>query len=66
MYVKEGNSVWLEALKRQMLFLLIQAHLKVRLCPAAVAKGAVSAESVALSTWCEEKMGQKTRDSLWG
>lgn len=30
------------------MLLLIRAHLKVRFCPTAVAKGAVSAESVAL------------------
>ncbi len=37
------------------MLLLIWAHLKVRFCPATVAKGAVSAESVALSAWCKEK-----------
>lgn len=55
--VKGGRSVRLLVPRvwKMQILLLIWAHLKVRFCPAAVAKGAVSAESVALSAWCKEK-----------
>lgn len=49
--VKGSKSVSLpRTMNIQMLLSLIRAHLKVRLCPAAATKSAVSAESVALST----------------
>lgn len=46
------------ALKMHLYLLLNQAHL-VRFCTAAVAKGAVRAESVAFGAWRQEEAQQK-------